>query len=173
MKIIKTLSALMIFILIGPAVYLFANAYSEIFAQDIAYLECKLETAGNSEGASLEAFMEVKRVYGDVAFAHIQRDWIKDNILLNWIEDDNTSENGLQDTVYLSEQVLSYSGLDLATSIKRSFDRETLRYRWEKVAALRDISGYWFERSCRIISRGTFEVLRRQAADGTAERQNI
>ena len=102
--------------------YLLIDANSEVFATDVAYLECTLDKA------SPDYFNKIKDVHGLVGYARIQKDHIKDTALLTWLDIDGDSETGTDPTIKMYISSNKYSSKTM--NITRSFDRNTLRYRW-------------------------------------------
>lgn len=163
------LICLLIFTGIG---YLIALENSEKFAVDMAFLECpRSEIGGSSDQRLLDA---VERVQQPILFGRLKKDYLQGKVLLNWIAEDGTSENGLETTQPLAISVSNYSGFDYLNSVRRTIDRESLIYRLTKEASSIDKTiEYYVERQCKIIDKGVFDAKRLKSAEATKAKQKI
>ena len=163
-RAVQLSAALVIF---GIGVFLVAEK-SEVFATDMVYLSCDIIDANAIEGEDEQILDAVIKNHVRSILGRLKKDWVKNEVLLNWIDHDSRSENGLQDTVRLKIEVGQYTGYNWSGKVRRTFNRETLLYRvdYEK-------SGYWVERQCYISQKDSFEKLRKQMAIITKAKQKI
>lgn len=156
-------------IAVSAIVSIIALNYSEEFATDIAHLECPLIKAGGGE----MNFDAAVKFFGPVSYARLRHDWVNQKVLLHFIDDKDTSEDGLVGPIYLDVTTLTYSGYDYGDQRYRHFDRETLIYRSEHREFSNSPEDWYFERECRKISEDEFEKKRLRHANITRARQKI
>ena len=171
-KIIKrTLLVVVALIALGIG-YLVAYDNSEKLAKTMVSLECELADT------DLDAKF-IEEHHDLVLFARLKRDWLKNRVLLNFIESEaGDSESGLKKTIVLRENVGSYSGYAYVKSdlyAHRSIDRNSLIYRREARRGSSKTSELfnWIERKCKIIPNQKFDKLRDNSAASTKEMQKI
>ena len=164
----RTLQFFMLVVLLSAA-YLTVGAFSEELATDIGHLEC---TPSDADGTTLTVD-NLRKVYGDTIYAVLRKDWYNDRVILLWLDDKNTSENGLSGKRILKESTLEYSGYKYDNHTYLTINRESLALRieyreWDTAAP------QWFgELQCKTISADLFEKLRRKHASQTKSRQKI
>jgi hypothetical protein len=169
--LIRTLYVLLgLITLAGTWLYVVTN--SEKFATDIAYLKCSLDQVG-SDKRSDNFHNEVRKRQRKEIVGRLREDWVSDKVLLNWVADDGTSENGLGATKRLNISTTTYSGYDYADELQRTFDRETLRYTWESKETSRGEVIFWIKRKCVIVDKSVFEEKRKKSAAATKAKQKI
>ena len=154
----------------GAWLYVYSN--SDKFAKDIAYLECSLRDVG-SDAKDKRFLDEVRTAYSDNAVGRLANDWIKGKVLLNWIADEGETEDGLASTIKLSTSTSSYAGYSYSTDIRRTFNRNTLLYTWQKKEGYNGKVIFWMTRQCVIIDKRIFEANRKKSADATKANQKI
>ncbi len=168
-KILKRTLQILLLLMILSVGVLLAYSYSEKLSTNVAYLECELTQTGGS--ISMQA---ARAAWENTSYARLRYDWINDNILLNWISDNGTvSENGLEKTIVLRIDTLSYSGYDYTQQRYRSLNRETLLYRKERRETSGSQPDWWAESECKKIDGTKFEGLRQFQENITKARQKI
>ena len=167
-KIIKrTLQVIGLLIIIGIGAA-FAYNYSEKFATDMAFLSCTVIDAKRLDKDSPNFFDAVKaREIEEKPFLRLKKDWMRGEVLLNWIARVGETENGLQPTKRLTVSVTKYSGYIWSEKVRRTFNRETLEY------TLQYDGEYWVKRQCKRIDKQTFEKERQTVNMKTKAKQNI
>lgn len=168
-KLVRRIFLLFMLIVVLAAVSVLALIYSDELATDVAHLECPLVKA---EGGEM-TFDDAVRIFGPVSYARLRRDWINQRIVVHFIDDTDSSENGLSDAIYLTISTLEYSGYDYADKRQRRFDRESLVYRAEHRESYNSSPDWYFERACRLISEDIFEKRRARHAYITRAKQKI
>jgi hypothetical protein len=153
-------------------VWLYVDSSSEKFAKDIAYLECSLRDVG-SDTKDKRFLDKVRAAHSDNAVGRLANDWIKEKVLLNWIADEGETEDGLVSTIKLNVSTSSYDGYSYSTDIQRTFNRNTLLYKWEKKEGYNGKVILWMTRQCVIIDKRIFEAQRKKSADATKAKQKI
>ena len=167
-KFIKRTFQVIAVLVAAGIVALFMYGNSERLATDMVYLSCDIIDANAIEGNDERILDAVRKSHGRNILGRLKKDWIKNEVLLNWIDDDNKSENGLNDTERLKIEVAQYTGYNWSDEVRRTFNRETLLYRIEY-----ENSGYWVERQCYITQKDSFEKLRKEMSDKTKAKQKI
>ncbi|MDA9939748.1 hypothetical protein N9C37_04690 [Planktomarina temperata] len=167
----RTFYVILGLIALGSA-WLYVYSNSGKFATDIAYLECSLRDVGSD--AKDKRFLDnVRTAYSDNAVGRLANDWIKGKVLLNWIADEGETEDGLSSTIKLSTSTSSYAGYSYSTDIRRTFNRNTLLYTWQKKEGYNGKVIFWMTRQCVIIDKRIFEAKRKKSADATKANQKI
>ena len=103
----------------------------------------------------------------------LRDDWIQDKVLLNWVADRGNSEDGIETTHRLNVSTNTYSGYSYSDKIKRTFDRDTLLYTWERKDTSYGQVEYWLTRKCVKVPKNIFEKLRKKSAEATKAKQKI
>ena len=154
----------------GAWLYVFLN--SDKLAKDIAYLECSLHEVGSDTKDKL--FLDQFRsAYSKNIVGRLRDDWIKDKVLLNWVADGGKSEDGIETTHRLNVSTNTYSGYSYSDKTKRTFDRDTLLYTWERQDTSYGQVEYWLTRKCVKVPKNIFEKLRKKSAEATKAKQKI
>ena len=141
---------------------------SERLATAMVYLSCDITAANAIDGNDDRILQSVLKVHDRNVLGCLKKDWIRNEVLLNWIDVDGESENGLNDTERLRIEVKQYTGYNWSKKVRRSFNRENLLYRIEY-----EEGNYWVERQCYITQKNSFEKLRKEMADKTKAKQKI
>lgn len=141
---------------------------SERLATDMVFLSCNTVNANAIEGSDDRILEAVLENHTRTVVGRLRKDWIRNQVLLNWVDDHNISEDGLEETRRLNIEVDNYNGYVWSGKIRRSFNRETLLYRVEY-----ENRGYWVERQCFITEKENFEKLRMKNANETKAKQKI
>ena len=157
----RTLYVILGLIALGAA-WLYVELNSEKFATDMVYLECTIDEI--SEGG--------RRDRPKMAYARLRDYWINDKVLLNWVAMTGTAEDGLESTTRLDVSTNYYSGYDYSSKIKRTFDRDTLKYT-RVVKSSAGETERWRTRQCVIIEKRVFEAERKKSAAATKAKQKI
>ena len=167
-KFIKRTFQIIAACIVVGIVALVGHSNSERLATDMVFLSCNIIDANSIEGNDNRILQSVKKTHGVNILGRLKKDWIRSEVLLNWIDDDAQSEDGLLKTVRLKIEVDKYTGYNWSGKVRRTFNRETLLYRIEY-----EKSGYWVERQCSITPKNIFEKLRKKMANETKAKQNI
>ena len=167
----RTLYVILSLVALGLS-WLFVYLNSDKFAKNIAYLECTMHELGLGLLSTEQAnqFAKSKRIK---KVGRLRDDGIKDKVLLNWIADGGSSEDGLETTHKLDVSANSYSGHSYSDNIQRTFNRDTLLYKWESKDTTSAHFGYWFTRKCVKVPKNVFQKLRKKSADVTKAKQKI
>ncbi|MDC3003181.1 hypothetical protein OAZ20_03750 [Paracoccaceae bacterium] len=137
-------------------------------ATDIAFLSCPVTDAERLNVVDTNFREPMKnRDREEKPYTRLQKDWIRGEIILNWIADVSESEDGLQGAKRLKESVTEYSGYDWGHKANRSINRETLIYRLEVE------DNYWVERQCVPISKQEFNKAVDAVTTATKAKQKI
>ena len=151
-KFIKRTFQVIAVLIVLSIVGLGAYANSERLATDMVYLSCTISDANGLTQDDNRILPTVKKTQKITNQARLRKDWIQNKVLLNWVDNHNEHENGLEPTRSLNINVGEYWGYDRNEN-KRTFNRETLRYRVE-------YRGFWVERACQKITKTEFEKNR-------------
>ncbi|MDA8830405.1 hypothetical protein OAO82_01550 [bacterium] len=154
----------------GAWLYVYLN--SDQFAKDIAYLECTMHELGTGSLTEKQGkqFANSRR---PKIVGRLRDDWIQDKVLLNWVADRGTSEDGMEPTHKLNVSTNTYSGYSYSDKIKRTFDRDTLLYTYEMQDTSYGQVEYWLTRKCVKVPKNIFEKLRKKSAEATKAKQKI
>jgi len=153
-------------------VWLYVDSSSEKFAKDIAYLECTPHELGTGSLTEKQGKQFAKSSRPKIV-GRLRDDWIKDKVLLNWVTEGGTSEDGLETTHKLNVSTNNYSGYSYSDEVQRTFNRDTLRYTWEKKKTSFGQAEYWLTRKCVKVQKNVFENLRKKSAEATKAKQKI
>ena len=158
----RTLYVILGLIALG-ATWAYVETNSEKFATDMVYLACTIDEISDLE----------KRNRRKVIHGRLRDDWINDKVLLNWVAMTGTAEDGLESTTRLDVSTNYYSGYNYSSKVKRTFDRDTLKY-WREVkkSSVGEVE-YWWSRQCEIIEKRVFEAERKKSAAVTKAKQKI
>lgn len=163
----RTLQAIVVFIALGIIVFV-ADKNSDRLASDLAFLSCPVTAAERLDKPSNTFFDTVKNQDWEAKpYIRLRKDWIRGEIILDWVAPVSQSENGLQGAKRLKMSVSEYSGRDWAEKASRSINRETLLYRVEFDDA------YWVERECVPISEQEFNKAVYAVSAATKAKQKI
>ena len=163
----RTFQVIVVLIVLG-IVALVAHMNSDRLASDMAFLSCPIIAANRLDTPDTTFLEAIKnRDRENKPYLRLRKDWIRGEIILNWIADVSYSEDGLQGTQRLKTSVTEYSGRDWVEKETRSINRETLIYRLE-IDNL-----YWVERQCVPISKQEFNKAVNAVSTATKAKQKI
>ena len=168
-KIIKIILLIPLVLIVLGIGWFIVRESSQSFATNIAYLSCVLKDANDLNEDDPKVWTAVKKAQRNVIHGNLRRDWIKGQVLLNWVARDGEEEDGLGDTRVLNISTKHYSGRDGYgdEADYRSIDRETLVYR------LTVDGNYWIDRQCSKVSKAEYENKRKASEAATKAKQNI
>ena len=167
----RTFYVILGLIALGGA-WLYVDLSSEKFAKDIAYLECTNHELGTGSLTEKQGKQFTKSRRPKIV-GRLRDDWIKDKVLLNWVTEGGTSEDGLETTKKLNVSTNNYSGYSYSDKVKRTFNRDTLLYTYEAQDTSFGPVKYWLTRKCVKVPKNVFEKLRKKSADATKAKQKI
>ena len=171
MKYVRRTLYVILAVVVLFVAYVFTISNGSTLALNMAYLRCTtLETGGDFASTKDERAF---RLQSPTLFGRLQKDWVNDRVLLNWVADAGEEEDGLQSTHTLSIEVDKYSGWNYGDTVQRNLDRATLIYTWENKASRSSDVIAWKTRQCELIDRTTFEEQRKKSADATTAQQKI
>lgn len=144
---------------------------SELFASDMVHLRCTTIDVGGefSTPAVRDAYFKDK----PIILGRLQEDWIRDRVLLQWIADEDVSEDGLEGIKTLITSVQAYSGWDFEGKVQRTINRNTLVYYQEFKEYSSSTTKWWKKRQCEVIDKSVFEEQRRKVVAATIAAQKI
>lgn len=163
----RTLQVIAVLIALGILAVV-THENSDRLATDMAFLSCPVTAAERLDKPNNTFLDTVKNRDREAKpYIRLQKDWIRGEIILNWIASVSQSEDGLQGAKRLKTSVSEYSGRDWAQKASRSINRETLLYRIE----VDDV--YWVERQCVPISKQEFNKAVEAVSAATKAKQKI
>lgn len=170
MKYIKRLLVVILGLALTVIVWVQVESNSELFASDMVHLKCTTtEVGGNFSPAAKDKYFK----HNPVLLGRLQKDWIKDRVILRWIGDVGESEDGLQSAAVLSTGVTQYSGWNYVTNVQRTFNRSTLVYTREQKESRDGNTKFWKQRRCETIDKVVFEKQREIVVSRTKAAQKI
>ena len=173
-KLLKIILYVILGIIVLAIVAAAVTTNSQKFAKDIAYLECTPSRWQNfrlseKEDKKLRKSIEER----SIIVGRLRKDWIQSRILLDWVAELGTTENGLETTYKLSINTNNYTGYSYKGKIQRTFDRDTLLYTAEgKQHSVSEID-FRLTRTCKLIEKKVFENQRKKSAKATKAKQTI
>ena len=171
MKYVRRTLYVILAVVVLFVAYVFTISNGSTLALNMAYLRCTtLETGGDVASTRFE---RVFRLHRPTLIGRLQKDWVNDKVLLNWVANAGEEEDGLGPTIRLSIEVDKYSGWDYEYTVQRNLDRATLIYTWQKKASESSDVIFWKTKQCELIDRTTFEAQRKKSADATTAQQKI
>lgn len=163
----RSLQVIGLLIIIGTGAGL-SYRFSENFATDLAFLSCPAFDAKRLDMDSPNFFKTIQsKEFEKKPLLRLKKDWMRGEVILNWIALVGKSENGLQPAKRLKVSVTNYSGYDWTQKVRRTLNRETLVYTGNYGEE------YWVKRQCSRINKQTFEKARRAIVLETKARQKI
>lgn len=171
MKYIKRLLVVILGLALTVIVWVQVESNSELFASDMVHLKCTTTEVGGN--FSSQAFKDEYFKLRPVILGRLQKDWIKDRVILRWIGDVGESEDGLEPATVLSTGVTQYSGWNYVTNVQRTFNRSTLVYTREQKESRDSDLEWWKQRQCETIDKVVFEKQREIVVSRTKAAQKI
>lgn len=171
MKFVRRTLYVILAVVVILVAYVLTISNGSKLALNMAYLKCTTLEAGGDFASTKDE--RAFRLRSPTSIGRLQKDWVNDRVLLNWVADAGEEEDGLQPTVSLSIEVDEYSGWRHDDNVQRTFDRATLIYTWQNKASRSSDVIYWKTRQCELIDKGTFEAERKKSADATTAQQKI
>ena len=168
MKYVRRTLYVILAVVVLFVAYVFTISNGSTLALNMAYLRCTtFETGGDFASTKDERAFRLRL---PTIIGRLQKDWVNNKVLLDWVADAGEEEDGLSPTRILSIEVDKYSsGWDSEYNVQRSFDRATLIY---TDSMFSDVIA-WKKRQCELIDRTTFEAQRKKSADATTAQQKI
>ena len=171
MKYVRRTLYVILAVVVLFVAYVFTISNGGMLALNMAYLKCTtLETGGEFPSTKFERAFRLRL---PTITGRLQKDWVNDRVLLDWVADAGEEEDGLSPTFSLSIEVDKYSGWDYEYTVQRNLDRATLIYTLQKKASRSSDVIFWKTRQCELIDRTTFEAQRKKSADATTAQQKI
>ena len=172
MKYVRRALYVILAVVVLFVAYMFTIRNGSTLALNMAYLRCTtLETGGNFASTKVERDFRLKT---PTIIGRLQKDWVNNKVLLNWVAVAGEEEDGLDPTHSLSIEVDKYSGWNYVERVQRNLDRATLIYTWENKDSMSSSQILaWKTRQCELIDKTTFEAQRKKSADATTAQQKI
>lgn len=150
----------------GTGFFAFVNQgkLGSLFATNIAFLECHW-VSHNSPSASYSTNDAMER-FGFLSYSRLRRDWIDDRIILDTVDIEGNSVDGLHEPLIMRETDLNYVRKSFASSYGWSLNRQTLELKWNR-------SNSAFTAQCYKISKSKFNEMRKLFALQGKNKQQI
>jgi len=145
----------------------FAYLNSEKFAVHKVALQCSSPTV-TAKNIDMSDYPQ-RQLFGS-----LRKDYLNNKMLLNWVAEVDQSQNGLQQTRIMTENITYYQSTSFKGGLKtiRTINRNDLTYVKETTESSRDIN-IRVLRYCTEIPRSLFEQKRKEVADATKKKQKI
>tara|TARA_R110002153_G_scaffold74777_2_gene193930 strand:- start:250 stop:765 length:516 start_codon:yes stop_codon:yes gene_type:complete len=171
MKYVRRTLYVILAVVVLFVAYVFTISNGSTLALNMAYLRCTtLETGWDFASTKDERSFHLQR---PTIIGRLQKDWVNNKVLLNWVAAAGEEEDGLSPTRSLSIKVDKYSGWNYEDKVQRNLDRATLIYTWENKDSMSSDVIVWKTRQCELIDKTTFEAQRKKSADATTAQQKI
>ena len=150
----------------GTGFFAFANQgkLGSLFATNIAFLECRW-VSHSSASASWDTNDAMER-FGFLSYSRLRRDWIDDRIILDTVDMQGNSVDGLHEPLIMRETALNYVRKTLFSNYGWSLNRQTLELKWNR-------SSNNFTAQCYQIPKSKFNEYRKLFAKQGKNKQKI